>query len=134
MKPNESARRAGTSTLAACGLGAIVLLGACASAPPAPVLALQSAEQAIASADRARVSDQAAPELHEARDKLAAARVAVTQERMVQAEQLAQESRADAELASARSEAAKAAAVNQDMVRGDAALEVELQRKAGAPQ
>jgi hypothetical protein len=115
-------------------LGATLWLGACAAVPPAPTLALQSAEQAIATADRARISDQSSPELYEARDKLAAARACVQQQQMVQAEQLAQESRADAELAAATMETAKAQAVNAEMIRSDVVLQQEMRRKAGETQ
>jgi hypothetical protein len=42
--------------------------------------------------------------------------------------------RTEAELASARSEAAKAAAVNKEMERGNDALVEETQRKLGEPR
>ena len=115
----------------AVGVGALLLLGACASAPPEPTLALQGAEQAIAAADRARIADQASPELHEARDKLAAAYGAVRQQEMAQAERLANEARVDAELASATIETGKARAVNDEMIHSDATLQQEMQRKEG---
>jgi hypothetical protein len=121
-------------TLAALGLGALFLLGACATTPPEPTLAMQAAKQAIATADRARIADQASPELHEARDKLAAAQDAIQEKRMVQAERLAQESRVDAELASATIDTAKAKAVNDDMVRSAATLHQEMQREPGVTQ
>lgn len=79
----------------------LLLLTACASAPP-PNQALQAAEQAIATAEQARVADYASPELSEARDKLAASREAIQQKNMVLAQRLADESRADAQLASAK--------------------------------
>ena len=86
---------------AAAGIALALLLGACASEPVAPTAALQAAQQAIDAADRARIRDQASPELHEAREKLAAAQSAVQEQHMKSAERLAQESRVDAELASA---------------------------------
>jgi hypothetical protein len=119
---------------ACLALGATLWLGACASEPPAPTLAMQSAEQAIATADRARITDESSPELHEAREKLAAAKLSVQQQQMAQAERLAQESRVDAELASATMDTAKAKAVNAEMVRGDAVLQQEMQRKDGVTQ
>ncbi len=81
------------------GIAAALLMGACASTPKAPTAAPQAAQQAIDTADRARVPDQASPELHEARDRLAAAQLAVQAKDMDRAERLAQESRVDAELA-----------------------------------
>jgi hypothetical protein len=95
---------------------------------------MQAARQAIATADRARIADQSSPELHEARDKLAAAQSAIQDRQMIQAERLAQESRADAELASATMDAAKAKSVNDEMIRSDVTLRQEMQRNPGVTQ
>ncbi len=73
------------------------------------------------------------PELGEAREKLAMAGGAAQQENMILAEQLAQQARVQAELASARTAAAKAAEVNAEMERGANALNEEMQR-AGEPR
>jgi putative cell wall-binding protein len=120
-------RRAG----AVVGLGAALLLAACASTPPEPTVALKAAEQAIAAADRTRVADAASPELSEAREKLTAAQTAVQGKRMVEAERLALESRVDAELASAKIEAAKAQAVNDEIKHSTDTLTQEMQRNTG---
>jgi hypothetical protein len=119
---------------AALGLVAALLLGACASTPTEPTAALQAADQAITTADRARIPDQSSPELHEAREKLAAAQSAVRQNEMVRAERLAQEARVDAELASATMDAAKSKAVNDEMIHSDATLRQEMQRQPGVAQ
>ena len=111
----------------------LLLLTACASAPP-PNQALQAAEQAIATAEQARVADYASPELSEARDKLAASRAAVQQKNMVLAQRLADESRADAQLASAKAEAAKAKLVNDDMQKSNVTLKQEMQRNTDGQQ
>jgi hypothetical protein len=113
--------------------GVLVALGACASAPPAPVSALDAAKVAITNAEKADANRYAGAELGEAREKLAQAGGAVQQEQMILAEQLAQQSRVQAELASARTGAAKAAEVNAEMARGAAALKEEMQR-AGEPR
>lgn len=113
------------------GVGSALLLSACASLPE-PTVALKAAEQAIATADRTRVADAASPELSEAREKLTAAQTAVHQQQMVIAERLAVESRIDAELASAKIEAAKAQAVNDEMKRSTETLAQEMQRNSGA--
>ena len=113
------------------GLGGTLLLAACASTPP-PTLQLRAAEQAISVADRARVADTSSPELSEAREKLAAAEAAVHDEKMVEARRLALESRVDAELASARIEAAKAQAINDEMQHSTNTLAQEMQRNSGA--
>ena len=120
-----------TATLVA--LGGVLLLAACASPPP-PTLALSSAKQAIAVADQARVADATLPELSEARDKLAAAQTAVQDKRMVDADRLAQESRVDAELASARVEMAKDQAVNSEIIKSTDTLSQEMQRSSGVKQ
>jgi hypothetical protein len=109
----------------------LLLLSACASTPQPPTSDLQAAEQAIASAERARVADYASVELSAARDKLSAAHSAVQEEKMVQAQRLAQQARADAELASARAELAKARVVNEQMQKGTDTLKQEMQRKTG---
>jgi hypothetical protein len=112
-------------------LAALVLLSSCASTPMPPTSDLQAAEQAIDSAERARVADYASVELSVARDKLTAARGAVQEKNMTQAQRLAQEARVDAELASAKAEVAKARVVNEQMQKGTDTLKQEMQRKTG---
>jgi hypothetical protein len=116
---------------AAAGLVGTTLLAACASTPPAPTAALQAAQQAITSAEKTDAGHYAPGELGSARTKLAAANTAVAAERMQPAEWLAQESRADAELATAKTAAAKATAVNNELQSGNATLTEELQRSSG---
>ena len=112
-------------------LSCTALLAACASTPPAPEAAIGAATQAIASADRSGVGESAAPELAEARSKLAAANLAVADKRMTDADRLARESRIDAELASARTQTIAAQRVNDEITRGTAVLSTELQRHSG---
>lgn len=117
------------SPFAAAGLVAsMALLAACASAPPAPESELDAARVAISNAEKADANRYAGAELGEAREKLAMADGAVRQESMVAAERLAQQSRVQAELASARTAAAKAAQVNAEMERGAEALTEEMKR------
>lgn len=113
---------------AAAGL---LTLAACVSAPIAPTAALQAASQAIETAEQARAAELAASELAQARRELEAANAAATHEHMVTALYLAEESRASAELAAARAEAARAAAVNGEMRRSTDALQQEMQRNPG---
>lgn len=108
-------------------------LSGCASEPKAPTDALQAAELAIAHAEQARVADYASPELSQAREKLLNAKVAVEKEQMTRARWLAEESKASAELATARASAAKAKAVNDELQKGNAVLEQELQRNTNQP-
>jgi hypothetical protein len=110
---------------------AVFLLMACASAPLPPSEALRAAEQAITTADQDRVADYASPELSEARQKLTAARKAVTEENMVAAARLAQQAKLDADLASAKAGAARALAVNEETRESIDVLKQEMQRNSG---
>ena len=118
-------------SIAAASLFAVA---ACATVPKPPTEALHAAEVAITNAEQARVADYASPELAEARTKLTGARDAVTQQDMVLAQRLAEQSRADAELASAKAEAAKARIVNDEMKKSTDTLKQEMQRNTGAHQ
>jgi hypothetical protein len=102
----------------------------CASAPP-PSASLRAAQQSIDNAERAEAATYAAAELSEARGKLAAAQSAVNGKEMVAAARLADEARAEADLAVARTSLAKANALNADVERSTAILVEEMQRKAG---
>jgi len=114
---------------AAAGL---LALAACATATTTPTEALHAASLAIANAEQARAAEYAPAELGQARDELAAARTAVQQEQMVVAKRLAEQSRAGAELASARTAAAKAKAVNDETRKSTEAIKQEMQRNPGA--
>ncbi len=118
----------------AIAASALVALAGCASTPKPPSEALQAAELAIGHAEQARIESDTSPELREARVKLSEARSAVEREEMIEAERLAQQSRAAAELAFAKAEARKAAEVNADMKKSTDALEVEMKRNEGSPQ
>jgi hypothetical protein len=113
---------------------AVLSLTACASMPEAPEQKLQAAELAITGAEQAGVADYSAPQLNQAREKLASARTAVVQEEMVLAARLADESKVEADLASANAEMLKAKAVNEDMQESIATLKQEMQRNSGARQ
>jgi hypothetical protein len=117
----------------ALGLTAVLMLGGCASLPP-PTASLQAAHQAIAEADRAEAGRYAPGELGEARAKLTFANNAVSEQKMTLAGRLADESRADAELASAKTADVKANAVNDEMKHSTSTLIEEMQRKSGENQ
>jgi hypothetical protein len=115
--------------LAVAGLaGAMLLVTACASAPTAPPTSLNEANLAIEAAERVDASHFANAELDEARQKLMLAEKAVVAENLVMANRYAEQSTLTAELATARTEAAKAAAVNEEMRRSAKALIEEMQR------
>jgi hypothetical protein len=103
---------------------------ACAT-PPAPTAELQAARLAISNAEQADASRYAGEQLGEARTKLASADTAVKEQRMMVAGRFADESRADAELASAKTGAAKAQAVNAEMTHSTTTLVEEMQRSSG---
>lgn len=112
----------------------LFFMAACASTPPIPSASLQAAQQAIANAERVDAGTHAAAELGEARAKISAAQRAVDEKKMVTAGQLADQARADAELAAARTSVAKATAVNRDMKNSTTTLIEEMQRKTGESQ
>jgi hypothetical protein len=128
---NATSKTYGHSQLrTALALTGALVLGACASAPP-PTASLQAARQAISEADRAEAGHYASGELGEARTKLTSANNAVAEKKMTMAERLADESRADAELASAKTANVKANAVNDEMKRSTSTLIEEMQRNSG---
>jgi len=109
----------------------LLFAGAAFAAPPIPTTNLEAAQHAIANAERVDASTHAGVELGEARGKLSAAQRAVEEKKMVVAQQFADEARAEAELAAAKSGAVKAMAVNEDIKRSTATLVEEMQRKSG---
>jgi hypothetical protein len=120
----------GSQLRTAVSLTGLLILGACASTPP-PTSSLQGAREAIANAERVEAGRYASGELAEARTKLASADTAVSEQRMPMAERLADESRVEAELASAKTADVKATAVNDEMRRSNGTLLEEMQRNSG---
>lgn len=118
----------GVATAAA----SLLALAACASIPP-PTDQLTRAENAIKRAEEARVADYASPELKSAREKLTAARDAVTREDMTLAARLADQARLDAEVATAKTESAKAKANIEEMKKANTAIKQETDRNTVTP-
>jgi hypothetical protein len=106
----------------------MLLIAACGSAPTAPPTSLNEAKLAIEVAERVDASHYANAELDEARQKLMSADKAFAAENIVMANRYAEQSTLTAELATARTEAAKAAEVNEEMKRSAEALIEEMQR------
>jgi hypothetical protein len=129
MNATSQAHR-GSRVRTAVGLTGVLMLAACASTPP-PTASLQAAQLAISNAERTDASRYAPGELSEARTKLASADTAVKEQRMIVAERFAEESRAEAELASAKTADVKAKAVNHEMTRSTDTLVEEMQRSSG---
>ncbi|HWX28859.1 MAG TPA: DUF4398 domain-containing protein [Steroidobacteraceae bacterium] len=131
MNATSQARQGSRLGIAVGLAGVLMLAAACASTPPAPTASLQAAQRAISTAERAEAGRYASEELSEARTRLASADTAVKEQRMTMAEQFAEESRVEAELASAKTANVKAKAVNDDMKRSNGTLIDELQRNPG---
>ena len=133
MKLMPIPRLAGVSRLAVPALLAGVLLAGCASTPPVPQTSLDAARTAVVAAERFDAGRFAASELGDARQKLAMADAAVRDENMERAERLAMEARVGAELAYAKTEQAKAEAINAEMASGIEDLREEM-RRSQSPQ
>lgn len=132
---NATSPLCGSSRLRkAAGLTALLMLCGCASTPPAPTASLQEARHDIATAEQAEAGRYASGDLSDARTKLASANSAVTANNMIAAQQFAEESTADAELATAKTADFKANAVNDEMKRSTATLIQEMQRTSGDSQ
>jgi hypothetical protein len=116
--------------LAAVFLAGLVLVS-CVTMPPETPSSMRAAQEAIANAERIEAGRYAAGELGAARTKLASADAAVGEKKMILANRFADESRAEAELASAKTAEAKASAVNDEMKRGTGALVEEMKRGTG---
>ncbi len=110
--------------------GAFIVLAGCASKGEAPVAQLATARASITQAESAGALQSAPVEILAARDKLGRAEAAVREERYAEARRLAEEAEADAELAERKTQAAKSAAAAEELARGNAALEKELERRA----
>jgi Domain of unknown function (DUF4398) len=130
MNATSQANR-GSHPRMAVGFTGMLLLAACASTPPAPTANMQAAQQAIAAAERGEAARYAPGELSQAHTQLTLADAAVTEKKMVVAERFADQSRAEAELASAKTSAAKANAVNDEMKRSNGTLVDEMKRGSG---
>jgi PBP1b-binding outer membrane lipoprotein LpoB len=128
-----SRKRQGSRLRLATGLAGALMITACASTP-APTAQLQAAEQAIAAAQRTDASRYAAAELGTAQAKLASANTAVQSKEMDAAARLADESRVDADLATAKTASVKARMVNDEMKRSTGTLIDEMQRSTGDPK
>jgi putative cell wall-binding protein len=132
--PNTSRPQAGFGFIAGLGLAGITLfLAACATVPDPPLAALAEARVAISTAEKDNAAHYASPDLTEARQRLAQADRAVASEDMIEADRLAHQARIAAELASARTEAAKAQEVNDQLIKSADALDEEIRRAGDRP-
>jgi len=110
--------------------GAAILLAGCASKGVAPVAQLATARASISQAESAGALQLAPVEMLAAREKLGKAEAAVREERFADARRWAEQAEADAEVAERKSRAARSTSAVEELARGNAALEKELERKA----
>ena len=118
-------RRLGVSAIVVLTLG---MLAGCAATPEPPTALLKAASDTIDDAERANARQYAGSELDQAQDKLRRAKVAVESGDMLEAEHLAQQARVTAELAMARTDAARASEINRQLRQDADALEEEMKR------
>jgi hypothetical protein len=119
--------------IAAVFLAGLVLVS-CATMPAETPSSVRAAQEAIANAERVEAGRYAAGELSAARTRLASAEAAVGEKKLILANRFADESRAEAELASAKTAEAKASAVNDEMKRSTGSLVEEIKRGTGDKQ
>lgn len=116
----------GIRLLAAAPLLSVGLL-ACSSVP-VPTAQLQGAEQAVSKIDEAEIPLNAQLNVRDAREKLAAAKAAVTSKENAKARLLAEQAQADAELALAKANASKAQAAVDELEKSINSLQSEINR------
>lgn len=113
---------------AAATLVAASLLGACATTATPPTNQLTEAREAIGIAKQSGARQYAPSELDDAAQHLVKAEAALEEEEMAAAERSADRARVTAELATARTEAAKATNINREMEQAAKALREEMKR------
>jgi hypothetical protein len=126
----KTATRFSTAPTFTASVIACLFLVACASTPP-PTQQITAAEVSIGHAEQAQVADYASPELSSAREKLTAARDAVAKKDMKSAKRLAEQATLEADLATAKLNAEKAKAVNDEMLKSTHEIKQEMQRNPG---
>jgi len=124
--------------LSAASLAAVVSVG-CASNPPPPNGALQSAEMSIKQAEAAQAEQYAPVEMRAAREKFQSAKAIAankdaTKDDMIAAQRAAMEAKSDADLANARTQAAIAIASAEEMNKSINSLREEVQANTGGTQ
>lgn len=127
---SKTATRFSTASTFTASAIACLFLVACASTPP-PTQQITAAEVSISHAEQAQVADYASPELSSAREKLTAARAAVDKKDMKSAKRLAEQAALEADLATAKLNAAKAKTVNDEMLKSTSEIKQEMQRNPG---
>jgi membrane-bound lytic murein transglycosylase len=123
-----------TRVIAACALLAPALLAGCASKPPRPEAQLARAEASLVQAEQSGARQYSGMEYDTARDKLGEAKRLADQGKTAPAALLADQARADAEFAAARSRHLAADKAANEVRMGTEALQDETTRQqAPAP-
>ena len=115
-------------------LASTIALGACSSQGPKPDDALVKAKAAVDQAQNADTRQYAAVDLNNAVTKLQAANDASVKQQYKQAGYLAEESQVDAELALAKTQAAKAKESDKQVQKGNQALSNQVNQPSNPPQ
>jgi hypothetical protein len=123
-----------TSTCRFLVAGGVLAFAACAAVPQPPNDALQAADISVANAEKEHGTEYAPLEMHSAHEKLATAHESAQQpdeQHITQSRRLADEARADADLATSKARLARSEMVNQEMQKNGNALRQETQRNSG---
>ena len=130
----EIKRITSRAAVAAALFIAVTALSACSSQGPKPDDALVRAKSAVDQAATAGSAQYAAVDLNNAVTKLQGANEAETKGNYKQARYLAEESQSDAELALAKTQAAKADEGAKQVQKGNQALQNQVNQPSNPPQ
>jgi hypothetical protein len=130
---SQTTRSPGRLPLATAMLATLLMLGGCASAPP-PNDSMNEAQARLQAARTAGAADYAPVDLGFAQDKFQQAQAAFSDRNYADATNLAEESRADAELATAKARLGAARAQIQSKTQDNASLRAEGEQVAAAAQ
>ncbi len=117
----------------AAALFALLSLGACSDSAPKPDDAMVRAKTAVDQAATAGSAQYAALDLNDAQTKLQSANQAETQGDYKQARYMAEDAEADADLALAKTQAAKAAESARQVQQGNQALQDQVKTPNNPP-
>jgi len=122
-------RRGARAALGLSLIGAVLALGACATAAPPPTSQMAVTNAALAHAVGAGSVELAPVEMAMARDKMSRANLALAADKNDEALALAQQAQLDAQLAEAKAEAAKARKSAVALQEANRALREEMARQ-----
>jgi hypothetical protein len=125
----------GQNINAACAALALIVGMGCASGPPSQLKAqIIATDTSIVQAEQAGAAQAALPELQQAKDKRARAEAAMNDKEYDDALRLALQAQVDAQFASRKSEAVRAARTAAEVEQSTDTLERETERKLETPE